>query len=195
MRSTFQTVSRRLILGNPNPGVGGSQELRAKVKVRGRDVLRVTGTSILIEIAYVRPVLTNLPLLGAEENSVATKRIFLLIAHNAFRDAIALVLEKEFDLEVVWQASSLAEAVNLDHNIDIALVDPSLSDGDGLAVVRQVSSRRNAANTAPIALVLTSSGSDSAIFKRALEAGAVGVFSTACSLKALVDALRSRPLV
>src|SRR5918993_3376687 len=92
--STFQTVSRRLILGNPNPGVGGSQELRAKVKVRGRDVLRVTGTSILIEIAYVRPVLTNLPLLGAEENSVATKRIFLLIAHHAFREAIALVLEK-----------------------------------------------------------------------------------------------------
>jgi two-component system, NarL family, response regulator DevR len=134
--------------------------------------------------------------LGAEENSVAAKRIFLLIAHNAFRDAIALVLEKESDLEVVWQASSLAEAVNyLDHNIDIALVDPSLSDGDGLAVVRQVSSRRNAANTAPIALVLSSSGSDPATFKRALEAGAVGVFSTACSLEELVDAVRSRPLV
>jgi DNA-binding NarL/FixJ family response regulator len=140
-------------------------------------------------------VLTNLPHLGAEEDSLAAKRIFLLIAHKAFRDAIALVLEKEFDLEVVWQASSLAEAVNLDHNIDLALVDPSLSDGDGLAVVRQVSSRRNAANTAPIALVLTSSGSDPASFKRALEAGAVGVFSTACSLEELVDAIRSRPLV
>ena len=136
-------------------------------------------------------VLTNLAHLGAEEDSLAAKRIFLLIAHNAFRDAIALVLEKEFELEVVWQASSLAEAVNLDHNIDIALVDASLSDGDGLAVVRQLSSRRNAANTAPIALVLTSSGSDPAIFKRALQAGAVGVYSTACSLDELVDAIRS----
>ena len=47
-------------------------------------------------------VLTNLPHLGAEEDSLAAKRIFLLIAHKAFRDAIALVLEKEFDLEVVW---------------------------------------------------------------------------------------------
>jgi len=132
--------------------------------------------------------------LGAEENSLVTKRIFLLIAHNAFREAIALVLEKEFGPEVVWQASSLAEAVNLDHDIDIALVDPFLSDGDGLAVVRQVSSRRNAANTAPIALVL-SSCSDPATFKRGLEAGAVGVFSSACSLEELVDAVRSRPLV
>lgn len=126
---------------------------------------------------------------------MAAKRIFLLIAHNAFRDAIALVLEKEFDLEVVWQASSLAEAVNLDRNIDIALVDPSLSDGDGLAVVREVSSRRNAANTTPIALVLTSSGSDPAIFKWALQAGAVGVYSTACSLEELVDAIRSSAVV
>jgi DNA-binding NarL/FixJ family response regulator len=137
-------------------------------------------------------VLTNLPNLRAEEDSVAPKRIFLLIAHNAFRDALASVLNRVPDLEVVSQASSLAEAVNLEHNIDIAFVDPSLSDGDGLTVVRQLSSRRNAANTAPIALVLTtSSGSDPAIFKRALQAGAVGVYSTACSLDELVDAIRS----
>jgi DNA-binding NarL/FixJ family response regulator len=138
-------------------------------------------------------VLTNLPNLRAEEDSVAPKRIFLLIAHIAFRDALASVLNRMPDLEVVSQASSIAEAVNyLEHNIDIALVDPSLSDGDGLAVVRQLSSRRNAANTAPIALVLTtSSGSDPAIFKRALQADAVGVYSTACSLDELVDAIRS----
>jgi two-component system, NarL family, response regulator DevR len=121
---------------------------------------------------------------------VTAKRIFLLIAHKAFREAIASVLEKEFDLEVVWQAGSLAEAVNLEHNLDIALVDPSLSDGDGLELVREVSSRRKAANTTPIALVLTSSGSDSVIFKRALQAGAVGVFSTAISLEELVEAIR-----
>ena len=133
--------------------------------------------------------------MGTGDDSVAAKRVFLLIAHKAFREAIASVLEEDSDLEVVWQAGSLAEAVNLDHNIDIALVDPSLSDGDGLEVVREVSSIPPAANTAPIALVLTSSGSDPAIFKRALEAGAVGVFSTACSLEELVEAIRSHPLV
>jgi len=126
---------------------------------------------------------------------VAAKRVFLLIAHKAFREAIASVLEEESDLEVVWQAGSLAEAVNLDHNIDIALVDPSLSDGDGLEVVREVSSRRKAANAAPIALVLTSSGSEPASFKRALEAGAVAVFSTSNSLEELVEVIRSSTLV
>ena len=133
--------------------------------------------------------------MGAKEDSLAAKRVFLLIAHKAFREAIASVLEEESDLEVVWQAGSLAEAVNLDHNIDIALVDPSLSDGDGLEVVREVSSRRKAANAAPIALVLTSSGSEPASFKRALEAGAVAVFSTSNSLEELVEVIRSSTLV
>ena len=126
---------------------------------------------------------------------MAAKRVFLLIAHKAFREAIASVLEEDSDLEVVFQAGSLAEAVNLDHNIDIALVDPSLSDGDGLEVVREVSGRGKAANAAPIALVLTSSGSEPASFKRALEAGAVGVFSTSSSLEELVEAIRSSTLV
>ena len=126
---------------------------------------------------------------------MAAKRVFLLIAHKAFREAIASVLEEDSDLEVVFQASSLAEAVNLDHNIDIALVDPSLSDGDGLEVVREVSGRGKAANAAPIALVLTSSGSEPASFKRALEAGAVGVFSSSSSLEELVEAIRSSTLV
>jgi DNA-binding NarL/FixJ family response regulator len=133
--------------------------------------------------------------LGTGDDSVAAKRVFLLIAHKAFREAIASVLEEDSDLEVVFQASSLAEAVNLDHNIDIALVDPSLSDGDGLEVVREVSGRGKAANAAPIALVLTSSGSEPASFKRALEAGAVGVFSTSSSLEELVEAIRSSTLV
>ena len=126
---------------------------------------------------------------------MAAKRVFLLIAHKAFREAITSVLEEDSDLEVVFQASSLAEAVNLDHNIDIALVDPSLSDGDGLEVVREVSGRGKAANAAPIALVLTSSGSEPASFERALEAGAVGVFSTSSSLEELVEAIRSSTLV
>jgi len=133
--------------------------------------------------------------LGTGDDSVAAKRVFLLIAHKAFREAIASVLEEDSDLEVVFQAGSLAEAVNLDHNIDIALVDPSLSDGDGLEVVREVSSRRKGVNVAPIALVLTSSGSEPASFKRALEAGAVGVFSSSSSLEELVEAIRSSTLV
>ncbi len=44
-----------------------------------------------------------------------------MIAHKAFREAVASVLDVEPDLEVVLQAGSLAEAANLDHHIDIAL--------------------------------------------------------------------------
>ena len=35
------------------------------------------------------------------EDSVAAKRLFLLIGHKAFREAMACVLDKESDLEVI----------------------------------------------------------------------------------------------
>jgi hypothetical protein len=49
---------------------------------------------------------------------VATKRIVLFIRHKTFREALACVLDRESDLEMVLQASSLADVgdANLDHN-------------------------------------------------------------------------------
>ena len=122
---------------------------------------------------------------------MAAKRIFLLIAHKAFREALVSVLDEEPDLEVVLQAGSLAEALNLDHNIDLALVDPSLPDGDGLVVVRELS--RNTANAA-VAVVLASSGPDVSVIERAYEAGSARVLSTSSSLQEVVDAIRSSTL-
>ena len=38
-----------------------------------------------------------------------TKRILLVAHHNAFREALAMRLEQEEDLEVTWQAGSMAD--------------------------------------------------------------------------------------
>jgi DNA-binding NarL/FixJ family response regulator len=93
------------------------------------------------------------------------------------------------DLEVVAQARSLAEVgnVNLDHNIDVALVDVPLSDGEGMALIRQLSTHHGDA----VPLVLSSSVSDPSSIERALGAGAAAVLSTSTSLEEVVEAIRN----
>jgi DNA-binding NarL/FixJ family response regulator len=119
---------------------------------------------------------------------VATKRIVLLIGHKTFREALACVLDRESDLEVVLQASSLADVgdANLDHNIDVALVDVSLSDGEGMALLRELSTEHGDA----VALGMRSI-SGPALNERALGAGAARVLATSSSLEEIVNAIRS----
>jgi two-component system response regulator DesR len=126
------------------------------------------------------------------EDSVAAKRLFLLIRHNAIREAMAYVLDKESDLEVVSQVGSVADMAdaNLDHNIDVALVDLSRSDGDGMAAIRELSTQHG--DVVVLALRLApSSDSAPSIIERALESGAARVLATPTRLKEVVDAIRS----
>jgi two-component system response regulator DevR len=115
-----------------------------------------------------------------------TKRILLVAGHNAFREALAVRLHQEADLEVAWQAKSIADTrdVHLD-GIDVALIDPLLPDGDGMVLVREVST----ANPNASALVL-SPKLDPARYHQALGAGAVEVLSTDICLEELIDAVR-----
>ena len=54
-----------------------------------------------------------------------TKRILLVTHHNAFREALAIRLDQEEDLEVAWQAGSVTDTrdVHLD-GIDVAVATP-----------------------------------------------------------------------
>ena len=114
------------------------------------------------------------------------KHILLLNPHNAFREAIAMKLNQEPGLEVVWQAGSLEEAhgVHLD-GIDLAIVEPLLLGGDdGMVLLREVS----VANPNASALVLTSS-LDPAVRERAFRAGAVEVLTTSANTKEVINAI------
>jgi DNA-binding NarL/FixJ family response regulator len=115
-------------------------------------------------------------------------RILVVAPHNAFRQALAMRLDQEEDLEVAWQAGSITDTrdVHLD-GIDLALVDPLLPDGDGLKLIREVS----VANPNALALVL-SHKLDEALYQQALGAGAVEVLATNTSLEEVIDAVRRR---
>src|ERR671916_2668751 len=114
------------------------------------------------------------------------KRILLVTHHNAFREAMAILLNQEEDLEVAWQAGSIADTreVHLD-GIDVAVVDPFLPDGDGLVLIREVS----VANPNALALVL-SHKLDPAVYHQAVGAGAVEVLTTNASMEEVINAVR-----
>jgi DNA-binding NarL/FixJ family response regulator len=114
------------------------------------------------------------------------KRVLVVVYHNAFREALAMRLDQEEDLEATWQAGSMTDTrdIHLD-GVDVALVDPSLPDGDGLELIREVS----VANPNALALVL-SHKLDPALYQQALGAGAVEVLSTNTGIGEVIDAVR-----
>jgi len=66
-------------------------------------------------------------------------RILLVEDHVIFRNALALLLGREPDLEVVAQAGSLAQAREaLDGRFDMAVVDLGLPDGDGSELIGEL---------------------------------------------------------
>jgi DNA-binding NarL/FixJ family response regulator len=123
---------------------------------------------------------------GGSNVAEGIKRILLVGDHNAFREALAMRLNQEDDLEVAWQAGSMADTrdIHLD-GIDVALVDPFLPDGDGLELIREVS----VANPNALALVL-SHKLDPAVYHQALGAGAVEVLATNTSIQEVINRVR-----
>jgi two-component system, NarL family, nitrate/nitrite response regulator NarL len=109
--------------------------------------------------------------------------LLLVDDHAAFRQALAFMLDRETDLTIVAEAGTAAEAIAVDTRWDIALIDLSLPDGGGAALVEALSERGSV-------LVLTASAS-SVEHAAAYEAGAAGVVAKAAAMSEIIDALRT----
>jgi len=88
-------------------------------------------------------------------------RVFLLEDHSWFRKALADLLEREPDLEVVGEAGSLAEArrgaAEKAELIDLAVVDLLLPDGIGTELVRDL---RAEGSDVPVLVLTVAQGPD-----------------------------------
>ncbi len=106
------------------------------------------------------------------------KRVLIVDDHDLFRQVLAVVLKQYTDLRDSVQVESLAEARRvwggLNGDIDLAIVDLDIPDGDGTELIKEL---RAAQPDLPV-LAFTVVRSVE-VRARALQAGANQVLSTA----------------
>jgi two-component system nitrate/nitrite response regulator NarL len=114
-----------------------------------------------------------------------TVRLGLIEDHSVVRQALAFVLEREAGFEVVAQAGSVAEAREFPTEVDVAIIDLGLPDGNGTDVIRELRKK----NPKTIALVLSAT-LDRKQLARAVEAGAAGLLHKSTPLEEIAQAVR-----
>jgi DNA-binding NarL/FixJ family response regulator len=117
-----------------------------------------------------------------------TIRVVLVDDHAIVRTGLKAVLAEAGDIEVVGEASGGNEAVELLRHLaaDVAVMDLSMSDGDGVAATAALT----AAGPGPRVLVLTMHAEE-AYLEAVLEAGASGYLGKATADRELVEAVRA----
>jgi DNA-binding NarL/FixJ family response regulator len=114
-------------------------------------------------------------------------RLLMVEDHASFRSALALMLNRQPDLEVVGQCGSLAECRSLGGlaDIDVALLDLLLPDGDGTELIGDL----RGANLRVKVLILTASP-EAGLLERMAEAGADRVLDKTRLPQEIVDEVR-----
>ncbi|HET7479555.1 MAG TPA: response regulator transcription factor [Rubrobacteraceae bacterium] len=125
-------------------------------------------------------------------------RILLVDDHAWFRQAFGMVLGWETDFRVSTQAGSLAEAraclsadsLSADEaeEIDAAIIDLALPDGDGTDLIAEIGALREVTRRIPV-MVLTATENPE-IHARLRELGAVEVLSKSAFLEEILAAAR-----
>jgi DNA-binding NarL/FixJ family response regulator len=113
-------------------------------------------------------------------------RVFLLDDHELVRRGFAAILTSEEGFEVVGEAGTAAEAIARipAAQVDVAVLDVRLPDGDGVDVCREVLSQCPEVRC----LLVTSFSDDEALFASVM-AGASGYLLKTASASELIDAV------
>jgi DNA-binding NarL/FixJ family response regulator len=116
-----------------------------------------------------------------------TIRILIADDHPMFRDGVALSLEAEADLEVVAQASSAEEAVELAKRLgpNVVILDVSMPTMGGVAAAAEI-----AAEDTDVRIVMLTVSEDSDVLLAALKAGAHGYVLKGISATELRSVIR-----
>ena len=122
---------------------------------------------------------------GRQSEEDQRVRVGLVEDHSMVRQALAFVLERDAGFEVAAQAGSVAEAREISSEVDVAIVDLGLPDGDGTEVIKEL----RAKNPKIITLVLSAT-SDRTQLARAVEAGAAGLLHKSTPLEGVAQAVR-----
>lgn len=124
----------------------------------------------------------------AEKASDKMKRVLIVEDPRTDVDTLAMVLDREPDLRVAGQTSSVAECRNLvpdGKGFDVAIVEPFLLDGQGIGLIEEL--RRSCPH---VPMLVLARSLDPLDHERALKAGADAVLSKSANLDEIISALR-----
>jgi DNA-binding NarL/FixJ family response regulator len=114
-------------------------------------------------------------------------RVLIVDDHPAVREALALRLERQSDMEVCGEAADTQEALRLiaDAPPDVAVIDISLRSGSGIDLIKRIRDRDDR-----VRIVVWSMHSESLYAERALRAGALGYVNKDQATDRIVEAIR-----
>ena len=112
-------------------------------------------------------------------------QVLLMDDHVVVREGLRALLERQDDIDVMAEASSVAEAVALDVEPDVVVADLMLPDERGVEVVRRLKERYQKA--AILVLTMVDNPTD---VQQCLAAGARGYLLKETAGSELVDAVR-----
>lgn len=118
---------------------------------------------------------------------MAKLRILLADDHTMLRDGLSVLINDQPDMEVIAQAQTGRQAVQLARECtpDVAVVDISMPDMAGIEAAQQIASR-----SAPTRVIALSRNADPGCARRALRAGAAGFVLKRSAAEALIHAIR-----
>ena len=114
-------------------------------------------------------------------------RVLIVDDHPAVREALALRIGRQPDLEVCGEAADTSEALRLvaETGPDAAVVDISLKTGNGIDLIKRIRDRDER-----VRVVVWSMHSEALYAERALRAGALGYINKDQATDRIVEAIR-----
>ncbi|MGP0065603.1 MAG: response regulator transcription factor [Isosphaeraceae bacterium] len=114
-------------------------------------------------------------------------RVLIVDDHPAVREALAMRIGQQSDLEVCGEAADVTEALRLveEARPDVAVVDISLKTGSGIDLIKRIRDRDDS-----IRMLVWSTHSESLYAERALRAGALGYINKDQATDTIVEGIR-----
>jgi len=114
-------------------------------------------------------------------------RVLIADDHTMVRAGLFRIVEESGDMVVVAEASNGKQAIHLarEHRPDVAVIDISMPEGDGLEVVRQI-----LAFSPELPVIMLTMHEEEQYVIRAIEAGAKGYITKRSAPEQLVSAIR-----
>ena len=122
-----------------------------------------------------------------DETGDGRARVLIVDDHPAVREALALRIGRQPDLEVCGESADTGEALELlaESRPDVAVVDISLKTGNGIDLIKRIRDRDK-----DVRIVVWSMHPESLYAERALRAGALGYVNKDQATETIVEAIR-----